>query len=72
MFTAFFIKWYNDKYKKTVNIGRAIIVLSQAAFSIAFLVLGFSAANEKKSIIEYVELKNRCNQYFFRYPQTLL
>ena len=57
VFTAFFIKWYNDKYKKTVNIGTVVIFLCLSLFSMAFIFLWFGGSKEKNNIEQNVALK---------------
>ena len=57
VFTAFFIKWYNDKYKKTVNIGTVVIFLCISLFSMAFIFLWFGGSKEKNNIEQNVALK---------------
>jgi uncharacterized membrane protein (DUF485 family) len=47
VFTAFFIKWYNDKFKKTVNIGTVVIFLCLSLFSMAFIFYGLAVAKKK-------------------------
>lgn len=48
VFRVFFVKWYNDKHKKIINIGRVIIALSLTLFGAVFLVLKFGGNKEKK------------------------
>lgn len=57
VFTVFFIKWYNDKYKKTVNIGTVVIFLCLSLFSMAFIFLWFGGSKEKNNIEQNVALK---------------
>ena len=57
VFTTFFIKWYNDKYNKTVDIGSVVIVFCLSLFSIAFLFLWFGSSKEKNNIEQNVALK---------------
>ena len=56
VFTAFFIKWYNDKYNKEINIGSVIIAISLTFFGAVFLVLRFGMNTEKENIIKNVAL----------------
>ena len=57
VFTALFIKWYNNKYCKTVDIGSVVIVFCLSLFSIAFLFLWFGSSKEKNNIEQNVALK---------------
>ena len=54
LFTVFFIKWYNDKHNKKINIGTVIIALSLTFFGAVFLVLKFGMNTEKENIIKNV------------------
>jgi len=56
VFTAFFIKWYNYKYNKKVNIGSVIIALSLTFFGAVFLVLRFGMNTEIENIIKNINL----------------
>ena len=56
VFTAFFLKWYNDKYHKKVNIGSVIIVLSLTIFGIAYLVLKAQGNDEKDNLVKTIQL----------------
>ena len=65
MFTAFFIKWYNDKYNKKINIGTAIIALSLTFFGAVFLVSKFGMNTEKENIIKNVALSTTVKNISF-------
>ena len=58
VYRVFFIKWYNDKHKKIINIGRIIIALSLTLFGKVFLVLKFGG--NKKNY-----LTNRSFKYYY-------
>ncbi len=57
VFTAFFIKWSNDKYDKKMNIGIVIIGLGLSIFVVVFLILKFGGDKEKENIIQNAALK---------------
>ena len=57
VFTAFFIKWYNDKNSKKVNIASIIIAMSLTIFAGAYLVLKSQGNDEKEKLIKNVQLK---------------
>ena len=65
VFIALSLKWYNDKYIKTLNIGRAIIISTIAVFCIAFIALQSVVNKEKESIIAEVELRTTITNIFF-------
>lgn len=56
-FTAFFIKWYNDKYNKKLNIGSIVLVLCLIIFAAVYLVLKQQGVDEKAALIKNVQLK---------------
>ena len=57
VFTAFLIKWHNDKYNKKMNIATVVIVLSLAIFGCAYLVLRQQGTNEKAALVKNIQLK---------------
>ena len=57
VFIALFIKWYNNKYHKTVDIGSVLIVFCLSLFSIAFIFLWFAGSKEKNNLKKNVVLK---------------
>ncbi len=57
VFTAFFVKWYNDKYNKKLNIGRIIIIVCLTIFTGIYFVIKRQGTDEKATIIKNVELK---------------
>ena len=56
-FMAFFIKWYNDKYTKRLNIGSIVLLLCLLIFVAAYVVLKQQGADEKANLIKNVQLK---------------
>jgi hypothetical protein len=56
-FTAFFIKWYNDKYNKKMNIGSIVLVLCLLIFGTVYIVLKQQGAGEKATLIKNIQLK---------------
>ena len=65
IFTVFFIKWFNDKYNKKINIGNVIIALSLTFFGAVFLVLKFGMNTEKENIIKNVALSTTVKNITF-------
>lgn len=65
VFISFFIKWYNDKYLKTINIGRAIIIITIVVFCIAFLALQSIEKKEIESITKDQELQTTITNIVF-------
>ena len=65
VFIAFFIKWYNDKYIKTLNIGRAIIISTIAVFCIAFIALQSIVKKEIESITKDQEFQTTITDIVF-------
>jgi hypothetical protein len=57
VFTAFFVKWYNDKYNKKLNIGRIVIILCLTIFTGIYFVIRQQGTDEKATIIKNIELK---------------
>ena len=57
VFTSFFLSWYNEKYKKQINISRIIIVFFLAIFFTAYFVLKNQSEDEKDLLIKNIELK---------------
>ncbi len=57
VFTVFFIKWYNDRYRKKINIGTVIIAMSLTIFAGAYLVLKSQGNDEKEKLVKNMQLK---------------
>ncbi len=57
VFTAFFTKWYNNKYHKKINTGSVIIAMSLTIFAGAYLVLKSQGNSEKENLVKNVQLK---------------
>jgi ASC-1-like (ASCH) protein len=65
VFTAFFIKWYNDKYNKKINIGSIIVAICLTLFAAVFLYLKYGITSEKENIIQNVTLKTTVTNITF-------
>jgi len=57
VFTAFFIKWYNDKYNKKLNISSIVLVVCLVIFAAAYIILKQMGTDDKATLVKNVQLK---------------
>ena len=57
VFLVIFLTWYNQKFRKKLNIGSIIIVFCLTCFAIVFVTLKYYGNNEKQQLINNIVLK---------------